>query len=90
MRAGKDGGRKETYARGMELRARVTLFAEGCRGSLSEARLPCPTPLSVPLTGSEPFRLRPDIILQAGAAAHAAAVRGTGQFEGGVIVFAAV
>ncbi len=37
MRAGKDGGRKETYARGMELRARVTLFAEGCRGSLSEA-----------------------------------------------------
>ena len=33
----KDGSRKETYARGVELRARATLFAEGCRGSLSQA-----------------------------------------------------
>ena len=32
----KDGSRKETYARGMELKARATLFAEGCRGSLSQ------------------------------------------------------
>lgn len=33
----KDGSRKDTYARGVELRARATLFAEGCRGSLSQA-----------------------------------------------------
>jgi hypothetical protein len=33
----KDGSRKEAYARGVELRARATLFAEGCRGSLSQA-----------------------------------------------------
>jgi flavin-dependent dehydrogenase len=33
---GKDGVRKDTFARGMELRARQTLFAEGCRGSCSE------------------------------------------------------
>ena len=30
---GKDGARKDTFARGMELRARQTLLAEGCRGS---------------------------------------------------------
>ncbi len=35
---GKDGRPKDTYARGMEIRARATLFAEGCRGSLSEVR----------------------------------------------------
>ena len=34
----KDGSRKETYARGVELRARATLFGEGCRGSLSQVR----------------------------------------------------
>ncbi|KAL8021189.1 putative electron transfer flavoprotein-ubiquinone oxidoreductase [Plasmopara halstedii] len=33
---GKDGKPKNTFARGMELRARVTLFGEGCRGSCSE------------------------------------------------------
>lgn len=33
---GKDGKPKSTFARGMELRARVTLFGEGCRGSCSE------------------------------------------------------
>ncbi|GLE07462.1 hypothetical protein PINS_up017773 [Pythium insidiosum] len=33
---GKDGKPKGTFARGMELRARVTLFGEGCRGSCSE------------------------------------------------------
>lgn len=32
----KDGRPKSTFARGMELRARVTLFGEGCRGSCSE------------------------------------------------------
>ncbi|KDO29821.1 hypothetical protein SPRG_04927 [Saprolegnia parasitica CBS 223.65] len=32
----KDGTPKETFARGMELRGRVTLFGEGCRGSCSE------------------------------------------------------
>ena len=32
----KDGSRKATFARGLELRARATLFGEGCRGSLSE------------------------------------------------------
>jgi electron-transferring-flavoprotein dehydrogenase len=33
---GKDGKPKSTFARGMELTARQTLLAEGCRGSLSE------------------------------------------------------
>ena len=32
----KDGSHKESFERGMELRARITLFAEGCRGSLSQ------------------------------------------------------
>lgn len=33
---GKDGSPKETFERGVELRARQTLFAEGARGSCSE------------------------------------------------------
>jgi electron-transferring-flavoprotein dehydrogenase len=33
---GKDGQPKDTFARGMELRGRQTLFGEGCRGSCSE------------------------------------------------------
>mmetsp|Transcript_10796 Transcript_10796/g.17674 ORF Transcript_10796/g.17674 Transcript_10796/m.17674 type:complete len:594 (-) Transcript_10796:416-2197(-) len=33
---GKNGKPKETFQRGMELKARLTLFAEGCRGSLSK------------------------------------------------------
>ncbi|EDQ91275.1 uncharacterized protein MONBRDRAFT_23517 [Monosiga brevicollis MX1] len=33
----KDGSLKPTFARGIELIARQTLFAEGCRGSCSEA-----------------------------------------------------
>ncbi len=33
---GKNGEQKSTYQPPMELRAKVTLFAEGCRGSLSE------------------------------------------------------
>ncbi len=36
MGIGKDGNPTETFQRGMELRARYTLFAEGCRGSLSK------------------------------------------------------
>ena len=32
----KDGSRKPEYQPGMELRAKYTLFAEGCRGSLSQ------------------------------------------------------
>ncbi|CAM9174955.1 unnamed protein product [Ectocarpus fasciculatus] len=32
---GKDGQQKSTYTAGIELRARQTLFAEGCRGSCS-------------------------------------------------------
>ncbi|GAB2217900.1 hypothetical protein Droror1_Dr00001114 [Drosera rotundifolia] len=32
----KSGARKETFQRGVKLKGRVTLFAEGCRGSLSE------------------------------------------------------
>jgi len=32
----KDGAPKDTFERGMELRARATLFAEGCRGSLTK------------------------------------------------------
>lgn len=42
MGVAKSGAQKETFQRGMELRAKATLFAEGCRGSLSEvAILPC-------------------------------------------------
>jgi len=33
----RDGSHKPDYQPGMELRARYTLFAEGCRGSLSQA-----------------------------------------------------
>ena len=32
----KDGSPKDTFERGMELRAKATLFAEGCRGSLTK------------------------------------------------------
>jgi electron-transferring-flavoprotein dehydrogenase len=33
---GRDGKMKDTFERGMEFHARVTLFAEGCHGSLSK------------------------------------------------------
>lgn len=33
---GKDGAPKDTFARGMELHAKVTLFGEGCRGHLTK------------------------------------------------------
>jgi electron-transferring-flavoprotein dehydrogenase len=36
MGLAKDGHRKEIFTRGMELRAKYTLFAEGARGSLSK------------------------------------------------------
>ena len=36
MGVGRDGKPTENFARGMELRASYTLFAEGCRGSLSK------------------------------------------------------
>jgi electron-transferring-flavoprotein dehydrogenase len=36
MGIGKDGNPADNFQRGMELRARYTLFAEGCRGSLSK------------------------------------------------------
>ncbi|MEA2870545.1 MAG: electron-transferring-flavoprotein dehydrogenase [Hyphomicrobiales bacterium] len=36
MGMGKDGKHKEGFARGMELRGKYTLFAEGARGSLSK------------------------------------------------------
>ncbi|MGE5539917.1 MAG: electron transfer flavoprotein-ubiquinone oxidoreductase [Gemmatimonas sp.] len=36
MGVGKNGEATENYQPGVELRARLTLFAEGCRGSLSE------------------------------------------------------
>ncbi|MGE0415556.1 MAG: electron transfer flavoprotein-ubiquinone oxidoreductase [Acetobacteraceae bacterium] len=36
MGIGKDGQPTDNYQRGMELRAKYTLFAEGCRGSLSK------------------------------------------------------
>ena len=32
----KDGSPKDSFERGMELRARATVFAEGCRGSLTK------------------------------------------------------
>ncbi len=37
MGVGRDGKPKSTYQPGFELRARYTLFAEGCRGSLSKS-----------------------------------------------------
>jgi electron-transferring-flavoprotein dehydrogenase len=37
MGIGKDGTRKDSFTRGMELRAKYTLFAEGARGSLTKA-----------------------------------------------------
>jgi electron-transferring-flavoprotein dehydrogenase len=37
MGVGKDGKPREGFTRGMELRAKYTLFAEGARGSLSKA-----------------------------------------------------
>lgn len=36
MGIAKDGSQKDNYQPGMELRAKYTLFAEGCRGSLSK------------------------------------------------------
>ena len=36
MGIAKDGSHKDSYAPGMELLAKYTLFAEGCRGSLSQ------------------------------------------------------
>lgn len=33
---GKDGSPKDTFTRGMELHAKTTIFAEGCRGHLSK------------------------------------------------------
>ena len=36
MGVGRDGKEKETFTPGYELRARYTLFAEGCRGSLTK------------------------------------------------------
>jgi electron-transferring-flavoprotein dehydrogenase len=36
MGVGRDGNHKDSYQRGMELRAKYTFFAEGCRGSLSK------------------------------------------------------
>lgn len=33
---GKDGKPKDSYERGMEIHAKITLFAEGCHGSLSK------------------------------------------------------
>ena len=32
----KDGNKKDTYEQGMELHAKVTVFAEGCRGHLGK------------------------------------------------------
>lgn len=34
----KDGSHGPNYARGTEVRAKLTLLGEGCRGSLSEVR----------------------------------------------------
>ncbi len=36
MGVAKDGSHKESYQNGIELHGKVTLFAEGCRGSLTE------------------------------------------------------
>ena len=39
MGVAKNGSHKNSFSRGVELQARATLFAEGCRGSLSQVRL---------------------------------------------------
>src|SRR5262249_41858195 len=39
MGLGKDGGRKDSFTRGMELRAKYTLLAEGARGNLTRMLL---------------------------------------------------
>ncbi|GJT90517.1 electron transfer flavoprotein-ubiquinone oxidoreductase, mitochondrial [Tanacetum coccineum] len=36
MGIGKDGSKKDNFTPGVELKGRINLFAEGCRGSLSE------------------------------------------------------
>ncbi|XP_023750994.1 electron transfer flavoprotein-ubiquinone oxidoreductase, mitochondrial isoform X2 [Lactuca sativa] len=36
MGIGKDGSKKDTFQPGVELKGRINLFAEGCRGALSE------------------------------------------------------
>ncbi|XP_071689524.1 electron transfer flavoprotein-ubiquinone oxidoreductase, mitochondrial [Rutidosis leptorrhynchoides] len=36
MGIGKDGSKKDNYQPGVELKGRINIFAEGCRGSLSE------------------------------------------------------
>lgn len=36
MGIAKDGSKKENFQRGVELKGRITLLSEGCRGSLSE------------------------------------------------------
>ena len=38
MGIAKDGSQKDWYMPGAKVTARVTMFAEGCRGSLSEVR----------------------------------------------------
>lgn len=53
----KDGTRKDTFARGTELRAKLTLFGEGCRGSLSEViRPPAHEYLLQSSPGNQPCR----------------------------------
>ena len=37
MGIGKDGKPKDSFTRGMELRAKYTLFAEGARGNLTKS-----------------------------------------------------
>jgi hypothetical protein len=41
MGIAKDGSHKPTYTPGVDLMAGLTLFGEGCRGSLSEVRTTC-------------------------------------------------
>lgn len=36
MGISKDGSKKETFQRGVEVKGQITLLSEGCRGSLSE------------------------------------------------------
>src|SRR5262249_28933277 len=55
MGIGKDGKPKDSFTRGMELRAKYTLFAEGARGSLSKqliARYRLPPDREPPSVGS--------------------------------------
>lgn len=54
MGVSKDGKHKETYLAGTQINARVTMFGEGCRGSLSQVFVFCSqSPCAIALPASD-------------------------------------